>query len=199
MQAGQAKESSTSNQPTSATPISLEEDDTIPVDAPWKRKRPHGARHPHRLSFLARPKIDCAVDHPDIRGTNSLCWTFLQLTNAIHDEHQSLVSGVITCAFCIVEGKHSPKKWENWNKVKSQGSTGNFKDHFESHHRGAWQKASVEDLAIIDPERAAAQSAKPGATQTTLHSWTNSVSVPLFAMFLRLYSLLHHSKGFQCR
>ncbi len=198
MQAGQDKEIiSTLNHPT---PTSLEEDDTTPAkDIPWKQKKPHGAQHPHCLSFPVQPKIDCAADHPDIRGTNSLCWTFLQLTNAVHDEHQSLTSGIITCAFCIAEGKHSPKKWENWNKIKSQGSTGNFKDHFESYHHATWQKASAKDLAIRDLEQAAAQATKPSTTQTTLHSWTNSVSVPLSPIFLGLDSLLHHSKGFQCR
>ena len=197
MQAGQAKENSTLNQPTSATPSSHAEDDTTPPgDPPRKRRKPHGVWHPHRLSFPARPKIDCAADHLDIRGTNSLCWTFLWLTNPVHDEHQSLISGIITCAFCITEGKHSPKRWENWNKIKSQGSTGNFKDHFESYHRATWQNASAEDLAIIDPKQAAAQSVKPGMAQTTLHSWTNSVCMPLPSKFLGLHSPLPHSKGF---
>src|SRR5258708_24766749 len=93
MQAGQAKENSTLNQPTSATPSSHAEDDTThPGDPPWKWRKPHGVWHPHRLSFPARPTIDCAADHPDINGPNSLSWPFLHLTNPVHTKHQPLTS-----------------------------------------------------------------------------------------------------------
>src|SRR5258708_12835093 len=92
MQAGQAKENSTLNQPTSATPSSHVEDDTTPPEDPsWKWRKPHGVQHPHHLSFPARLKIDCVADHPNIRGTNSLCWTFLCLPNPPHDDHQFLI------------------------------------------------------------------------------------------------------------
>jgi hypothetical protein len=180
------KENSTSAEPTPATSQSHEDNDTIVEEISKKRRKYHGARHLHRLAFKGRPETDCAADHPDIQGTNSLCWTFLKLTDAVHDAHQSLVSGVITCAFCIKDGKHSPKKWVNWNKKKSQGSTGNFKEHFESSHLPAWQKASADDLAVIDPERAAQSSAQPSASQTTLHNWANSVSMLLPHTFIRL-------------
>src|SRR5258708_7235345 len=110
MQAGQAKENSTLNQPTSATPSSHAEDDTTPPeDPPWKWRKPHGVWHPHCLSFPARLKIDCVADHLDIRGTSSLWWPFLRLANPVHYEHQSLISYFITCAFCITKDKHSPK------------------------------------------------------------------------------------------
>ena len=106
------KENSTSAEPMPATSQFHEDNDTIAKEIPKKRRKYHGAQHLHHLAFKGHPETDCTADHPNIQGTNSLCWTFLKLTDAVHDAHQSLVSGVITCAFCIKDGKLWEEGWE---------------------------------------------------------------------------------------
>jgi hypothetical protein len=88
-------------------------------------------KHKHRLEFPGRPKLNCAADHPSLRASDSLAWTYLVLTNPEHDDASNLVSSTITCALCIDEGRLTPRAWTGWHKKKSGGSTGNFLKHFK--------------------------------------------------------------------
>jgi len=86
-------------------------------------------KHIHRLEFSGRPNVNCAADHPSLRASDSLAWTFLILTDPEHDDAANLVSGTITCAFCVEERRGTPRTWAGWHKKKSGGSTGNAEDN----------------------------------------------------------------------
>lgn len=145
--------------PTGSAPASTE-------DIPRKKKRTAGPKHLHRLDFPGRPQADCAVDHPSLSTSDSLAWTFLILTDVTHDSGDQLLSGTVTCGFCVDENRSAPHSWTGWDKKKSRGSTGNFLDHFKKVHFVQWEKVSTEDAQILDPT-----AGKSDDSQVKLDKW----------------------------
>jgi hypothetical protein len=126
------------------------------------------ARHLHQKEFEGCPTINCVANHLAFQGSDSLAWTFLTLTDPIHDEASKLLSGMITCAWC-------DQSWPNRDCQASCGSTGDFMHHFKKSHSSQWGKASKIDQDIIQPD------CKPGEDgQVNLDSWAKVCSAPQF-------------------
>jgi hypothetical protein len=123
--------------------------------------------HPHRLTYDGRPAVNCAADHPFLRNSDSLAWTFLILTNPVHNEDEDkLMAAKITCSLCVANEISPPQEWD-WNRGKWGGSTGNFLRHFKQAHMESWDEAYAKDQAVIKPN-----ALKRTETQATLNSWS---------------------------
>lgn len=133
-------------------------------------------KNQHRLEYEGRPKVNCAADHPFLRNKDSLVWTFLSLTNPIHNAAETkLIGGTLQCAFCIAEGKLPPQAWQ-FDREKWDGSTGNFFKHFKKSHGQAWNSVAVKDLEKLNPGASMAQEA-----QGPLHSWSKVSSADILS------------------
>lgn len=141
------------------------EPETGTETAPTTRKT--AARHQHRLQFPGRPEINCVADHPYLRSSDSLAWTFLTLEKPVHnDTEDKLLQARMTCAFCIADDINPPQFWD-WFREKWDGSTGNFLKHFKKSHGDKWAAIHHDDQAIINPG-----AAKQVETQGNLNSWS---------------------------
>ena len=109
------KNSNITSNPPPSSPTT--ENDAVKAQKP-KTTAP---KHIHQLEFSGWPKINCVADHPSLRASDSLAWTFLILTDPEHDDAANLVSGSITCAFCIEERWGTLCTWAGWHK-KSLGA-----------------------------------------------------------------------------
>lgn len=131
--------------------------------------------HPHRLEYASRPKEDCAADHPFLRSSQSLVYTFLILTEPLYEDEEdldTLYGGVMTCGFCVREGKKKPHEWSEWDRKRWRGSSGNFHTHFEGAHAEEWAAMESADLQARDPKE---WEATFGSQQLKIDEFTSKV------------------------
>jgi hypothetical protein len=123
---------------------------------------------------LHRATQNCAAEYPTFRKTESLTYAFLELSNHQYNEKEALSSVTMSCAFCRA-AKKTGGDVQSWKwSLKWKGSTSNFQDHFLEAHPKLWKAATLEDIAVKDPQLAAAEKLASSGT-ATLDLWVGKV------------------------